>query len=154
MPVYGPESGGRTGPYWRRQLGTTLPGERTGPELAQINALRARHGLPPLGGPAGMMAMNHPARPGMMGPPVRTANPYSNVPLPTLLALHGLFQGGMPTGREGLRDMPMPQHPMIPPGLLARLGQQRGIRRRPIGAGISPLRTPIIPSGPRVPIQY
>lgn len=42
--------GGRTGPYWRRQLGITLPGERTGAELSIINQLRAKQGLPPEGG--------------------------------------------------------------------------------------------------------
>ena len=46
-------SGGRTGPYWRRQLGATLPGERTAAELAQINALRRKQGLPAEGGPVG-----------------------------------------------------------------------------------------------------
>lgn len=50
--VYG-DSGGRTGPYWRRQLGTTLPGERTGAQLHILNMARARLGLPPLGGPIG-----------------------------------------------------------------------------------------------------
>lgn len=45
--------GGRTGPYWRRQLGMTLPGERTGAQLALINQLRAKQGLPGLGGPVG-----------------------------------------------------------------------------------------------------
>lgn len=44
---------GRTGPYWRRQMGTTLPGERTAPELQLINRLRQKQGLPPIGGPVG-----------------------------------------------------------------------------------------------------
>lgn len=42
--------GGRTGPYWRRQMGTTLPGERTQAQLNLINKLLARRGLPPMGG--------------------------------------------------------------------------------------------------------
>lgn len=41
---------GRKGPYYRRQTGTTLPGERTQAELNGVNALRRRMGLDPLGG--------------------------------------------------------------------------------------------------------
>jgi hypothetical protein len=68
MALYGPESGGRKGPYWRRQLGITLPGERTGQELAAVNAQRARLGLPPLGGPAQIGPMpGRPRRPGFPG---------------------------------------------------------------------------------------
>lgn len=52
MNVLG-SGGGRTGPYWRRQMGTTLPGERTGPQIQLINRLRRKQGLPPLGGMEG-----------------------------------------------------------------------------------------------------
>lgn len=43
--------GGHVGPYWRRLLGITMPGERTQEELNQVNAQRQRLGLDPLGGP-------------------------------------------------------------------------------------------------------
>lgn len=45
--------GGRMGPYWRRKLGLTLPGERTQEQLSLINRLRAKAGQDPLGGPVG-----------------------------------------------------------------------------------------------------
>jgi hypothetical protein len=46
-------------------MGTTLPGERSGPELDLINRLRQRQGLPPMGGAAQAtaMPMQHMQRP-------------------------------------------------------------------------------------------
>lgn len=52
MPYADDPLPGRTGPYWRRLQHRTLPGERTLEELQLVNALRARLGLPPEGGPA------------------------------------------------------------------------------------------------------
>jgi len=51
MAAYEGSMGGRSGPYWRRQMGTTLPGEYTGAQLNILNLARQRLGLPPLGGP-------------------------------------------------------------------------------------------------------
>lgn len=45
--------GGHTGPYWRRQLGTTLPNEYTAAQLRIINGLRHKQGLEPVGGAVG-----------------------------------------------------------------------------------------------------
>lgn len=73
MAVYGNESGRGLGPARRRQLGLTHPGERTAAQLAQINALRARQGLPPLGGPRRALppgSGRHVLPPGQLAPPL------------------------------------------------------------------------------------
>jgi len=54
--------GGRRGPYWRRQMGTTLPGEMDQQTLNLLNRVRARQGKPPLGGPAQLSPVAHPSR--------------------------------------------------------------------------------------------
>lgn len=82
--------GGRRGPYWRRQLGLTLPGERTGAELAAINALRLQAGLPPLGGPRQVV---HPVVHALLQRAPRSA---SAVPMPSSRPGPGLL--GPPVG--------------------------------------------------------
>jgi hypothetical protein len=120
------DGGGRTGPYWRRQLGTTLPGERTGQELNLINNLRRKAGLPPLGGAVGENTrfaspapdrgrtdlLNDPGgRPAIAGPPLqRPGPPPLRHPMPVtpggdvmIPEQPGGFQGGF----EG--QLPNPQ---------------------------------------------
>lgn len=83
---------GRTGPYWRRQNRTTLPGERTGAELALFNAQLARMGLPQQGGPSQLQPAMGPPRP-VLGPqpdPPPEAGLHQ-LPLPQLLALKAML---------------------------------------------------------------
>lgn len=108
MANYGGTDPGRTGPYWRRQQHTTLPGERTGSELAAINALRAKMGLPPLGGPAqhtGRVAM--PFDPG----PPRPFDPGTGFPggRPIGPPPEGYPRGAAPSGSPGHEALG--QHP-------------------------------------------
>jgi len=67
--------GGRTGPYWRRQLGITGPNERTGAQLRMINLARMRLGLEPEGGPARRRAVPAGGTPGFVGRPIDGAKP-------------------------------------------------------------------------------
>lgn len=94
MANYGPIGAGRTGPYWRRQLGITLPGERSGPELRAYNLQAAKLGLLPQGGPGpGLAAAPAPAYGIPEGPPPGlAASPAAGLD-PRLLALIAAFRG-------------------------------------------------------------
>jgi hypothetical protein len=124
MANYGGGLGaGRTGPYWRRQLGTTLPGERTGAELAAINSQRARLGLTPLGGPTlhaaspvhgpgvlptdGRVAIPEGPPPGVAAGPATGAGPS----LTQLLALKAMF--AQATGQQPSSPAP-PSRGVLP----------------------------------------
>lgn len=141
--------GGRSGPYWRRQMGTTLPGERTGAQLQLINLARQRLGLPPIGGPGPGRPANPvdgPQRPGP--PPLRQANPgmpherfpepslrtaepgmpHERFPAPTLRQANPV--GGGPTFGQGMNEFdpnagvdPMAGEPgAAPPGMVGGEG--------------------------------
>lgn len=137
MANYGGSGGGRSGPQWRRQTGTTLPGERTGPELQLINRLRAKAGLPALGGPVGENTrFAHPAgapdRPGVAGPggfhPIDPVDPNgAGGGVDPMFgepgaAPPGLQQGGAVGGFEG--PLPNPQQGDLRTALLSRLQGQ------------------------------
>jgi hypothetical protein len=53
QPMGAAASGRKLGPYWRRKLGMTNPGEMTGQQLQRINLIRRAQGLPPVGGAVG-----------------------------------------------------------------------------------------------------
>lgn len=106
--------GGHTGPYWRRQYGTTLPGEQTAAELAATNAQRARLGLPPLGGPAQINPASPIPRPPAQAP-LRYATPAQPYPLNPLQ----LPQPGAPPAPDLLRQA-MPGFPAPPVNKVAQ----------------------------------
>lgn len=103
--AYG-DTGGRTGPYWRRQTGTTLPGERTQQQLNLINMLLQRRGQNPLGGPR---SATLPPERGVLPRPGRVA-------LPGGTNRAALLQQAM--GQAGLIAQPSasPPHPQFEGG--------------------------------------
>jgi hypothetical protein len=115
---------GRSGPYWRRQQGTTLPGERTGAQLALLNAQRARLGLPPLGGPGGgVSAIPAGEIPGLGSPQPRSADPVQALPTPQLIALRAMLA-------KAAGQQPRQAQPAAQPGILPQL-QHRVVQVRP-----------------------
>lgn len=104
--AYG-DTGGRSGPYWRRQMGTTLPGERTGAQLHILNMARARLGLPPLGGPRQAFPQGSVGRQQLPAGAIdrrRGAFPVAPQPDPDLGRV------AIPQGEHPRPDMPMPAH--------------------------------------------
>src|SRR3954464_11551944 len=67
MANIGDGGGGRTGPYWRRKLGMTHPGEFTGAQLQRINMLRQALGQAPVGGRVGFDTPQGPQAPEDVG---------------------------------------------------------------------------------------
>ena len=107
--------GGRTGPYWRRQLGITLPNERTAGQLRLINALHKRMGQPLEGGP--MRAQAGPAR--------RRPMPPMGMPAP---------MGHHPDEEAGGGMSQIPEQPFDEfPGLAGQQGMPAQINRGPLG---------------------
>ena len=106
--------GGRTGPYWRRQLGTTLPNERTAAQLRLINALHKRMGQPLEGGPAKLQQM------------AARQRPTAPAPLPPPLGHHPVEEQG---GVSQIPEQPFDEFPGLAgnqaqPQLLGRPVQQ------------------------------
>lgn len=105
QPMGAAASGRKLGPYWRRRLGMTNPGEMTGAQLQRINLIRRAQGLQPVGGRVGFdtpQAATEGAGPG--GNPAGAASPLQLPRLPDVGA-EGAGPGGNPAGAAGPNDL-------------------------------------------------
>jgi hypothetical protein len=105
---------GPLGPYWRRRLGRTLPGEYTLQQLRAVNAARGALGIPSLGGAGGPPIVPPGPRGPLPGIGVRAPLPIPQMPVGT----GGLVRPHVRVSPTGL------PHPVAPH---VRTPQGRGI---------------------------